>query len=112
MPLLKEPFRVVKDCDNWDFHKPLNDQPWREAIKMKGTKLGASGQYVFYYPKLQLKCYRYQIVQTGWELAAWACEERAVSMGLASTPGGQPVILGRCHPDEAGRSLSADGVRT
>jgi hypothetical protein len=82
--LLKEPFRIVKDCRNWDFQKPLNDQPWRENIKMKGMELDASGQYVLYDPKHQLKCFRYHIVKTGWELVAWACEGRAVSMGLAS----------------------------
>jgi hypothetical protein len=79
--LLKEPFRFVKDCENWDFQKPLNDQPWREDIRMKGMELDASGQYVLCDPKHQLKCFLYHIVKTGWELVAWACEGRAVSMG-------------------------------
>jgi hypothetical protein len=86
--VLKEPFKIVEVCEDWDLQKPLNDQPWREGIKMKGTNLDASGQYVLHDPKHQLKGYRSHIVKTGWKLVAWACEGRAVSMGLASNAHG------------------------
>jgi hypothetical protein len=37
--------------------------PWNEDIKMRGMEFDASGQYVLYDPKHQLKCFRYHIVK-------------------------------------------------